>query len=183
MSSKPVPDPVRALRNALGKYATGIAVITTTLPDGRSTGVTVNSFGSVSLDPPLVQFSLGRTNSLGNFEQASHFCVNVLAQHQRDLSNAFTRPAQIDWANVPHRIAEGTGLPVLLNSLAAFECERYNVIDAGDHRMFFGRVLAFVGVPGAPLLYFQGAYCTIMRDEAFPVAEGIDWFGPMGWGA
>lgn len=183
MSSKPIPDPVRQLRNAFGKYATGIAVITTKLADGRFTGVTVNSFGSVSLDPPLIQFSLGRTNSLATFERASHYTVNVLAQHQRDLSNAFTKPALIDWSTIAHKVSEQTGMPTLLNTLAAFECERFNVIDAGDHRMFLGRVLGFSSVPGAPLLYFQGAYCTVQRDEAFPVAEGIDWFGPMGWGA
>lgn len=185
MSATPPETPARALRNAFGRYATGIAVITTKTADGRFTGVTVNSFGSVSLDPPLIQFSLGRqTNSLQNFERETHFMVNVLAQHQKDLSSAFTKPAMLRWDDIPHRVSEKTGCPVLVGTLATFDCERHAVVDAGDHRMFIGKVLDFQSMQGAPLLYFQGAYCTVVRDDAFPGAADFDEIlGSLGWGA
>src|SRR5207302_1108867 len=88
----------RALRNALGHYATGVTIVTTRTPDGAHTGVTVNSFTSVSLEPPLVLFCLAtRSSLLTAFEQASHFTINVLAQGQQALSNRFAKPSTNKW--------------------------------------------------------------------------------------
>ena len=95
---------VRALRNALGRYTTGVTIVTTRTPDGAHTGVTVNSFTSVSLDPPLVLFCLAtRSSLLAAFEQAGHFAVNVLAKGQQALSNRFAKPSCNTWEGVKYR--------------------------------------------------------------------------------
>ena len=92
---------VRALRNALGHYTTGVTIVTTLTPEGEHTGVTVNSFTSVSLEPPLVLFCLATRSSLrAAFEQAGHFVVNVLAKGQQALSNQFARPSCNEWEGV-----------------------------------------------------------------------------------
>ena len=95
---------LRALRNALGHYTTGVTIVTTRTPDGAHTGVTVNSFTSVSLDPPLVLFCLAtRSSLLAAFEQAGHFAINVLAKSQQALSNRFARPSCNTWEGVKYQ--------------------------------------------------------------------------------
>src|SRR6476660_9608171 len=112
----------RALRHALGHYATGVTIVTTRTPDGAHTGVTVNSFTSVSLDPPLVLFCLAtRSSLLSAFEQAGHFAVNVLAKDQQALSNRFARPSSNTWADVKYRIGS-QGCALLAGTLGVFEC-------------------------------------------------------------
>src|SRR3954464_1369673 len=94
----------RALRHALGHYTTGVTVVTTVTPEGVHTGVTVNSFTSVSLDPPLVLFCLStRSSLLASFERADHFAINVLAKGQQALSNRFARPSANSWEGVNYR--------------------------------------------------------------------------------
>lgn len=151
----------RAFRDALGNFATGIVVITGRTGDGTPVGVTVNSFTSVSLDPPLVLFCLARTaQSLEAFERASHFAVNVLAEDQRDLSVRFSRFDISDrWAGLVPEAWDTA--PVLSGCLATLECAHHALHDGGDHVILVGRVLRIVTRPGKPLLYFRGGYAHL----------------------
>ncbi|MCG5239696.1 flavin reductase family protein [Azospirillum doebereinerae] len=152
-------DP-RAFRSALGCFATGIAVVTTIAPDGLPLGVTVNSFSSVSLDPPLVQFCLGRAAmSFEAFTTAPSFAVNILADDQEDLSARFSRrDLQERWAGVAVETWD-TGVPILSGCLASLECDRAHLFDGGDHVIVVGRVRRLASrEDGAPLLYVRGRY-------------------------
>lgn len=148
-------------RRALGCFATGITVVTT-VAENRPLGVTVNSFNSVSLDPPLVLFSLGRAGSaLAAFQTARHFAVNVLCHDQQALSDRFASRAEAPWADVPYETWE-TGCPILPGVLSVFECELESTVDGGDHVIFLGRVRNIACAPeGKPLLYFRGGYTRL----------------------
>jgi flavin reductase (DIM6/NTAB) family NADH-FMN oxidoreductase RutF len=155
----------RSLRNVLGCYATGVAVIATRTAALQHVGVTVNSFSSLSLDPPLVQFSLVKTAGvLIHFQQAEHFSVNILSHKQEALSNMFARPSTASWDSVDH--VEGQdGCALLAGCVAQLECCRHEEIDGGDHRIFIGAVLRFhLLEPAHPLLFYRGRYGTYARD-------------------
>lgn len=146
-------------RRALGRFATGVCVITAN-PSGFSPfGVTVNSFASLSLDPPLVLWSLQKSSdTMDAFTAASHYCVNVLSEDQQALSGRFAKKGEHALELAHYRIGE-TGLPVLHGTLAAFECAIDARHDGGDHVILIGRVLAMhYPEPGRPLLYFDGGY-------------------------
>jgi 4-hydroxyphenylacetate 3-hydroxylase, reductase component len=157
----------RALRNALGHYTTGVTIVTTRTPDGGHTGVTVNSFTSVSLDPPLVLFCLAtRSSLLSAFEQAGHFAINVLAKDQQALSNRFARPSSNTWTDVKYRIGS-EGCALLAGTLGAFECAQHGVYQGGDHLILVGRIVRFEATPaGEPLAFCQGSYGTFTRDQS-----------------
>lgn len=157
----------RALRNALGHYATGVAVITTRTSAGAHTGVTVNSFTSVSLAPPLVLFCIAnRANVLAAFEQAGHFTINVLAMGQQDLSNRFAKPSSNNWDGVNYKAGEH-GCALLAGALASFECARRAAYPGGDHLILVGEVLRFEAAATAePLVFYQGNYGTFTRDQS-----------------
>lgn len=167
-------DP-RAFRRALGNFATGVTVVTAADATGRKVGVTANSFNSVSLDPPLVLWSIDkRSSSHGVFEEASHFAVNVLAADQIDLSNNFARPKDDRFAEIAYEPGEG-GAPVFADCAARFHCEKYQQVDGGDHWIMIGKVVAFDDFGRSPLLYHQGAYSMVLphtrmtkRDESQP---------------
>ncbi|RMQ43426.1 Conserved protein of DIM6/NTAB family [Pseudomonas cichorii] len=167
-------DP-RAFRRALGNFATGVTVVTATDSSGRKVGVTANSFNSVSLDPPLVLWSIDkRSSSYEVFEQASHFAVNVLAADQIDLSNNFARSRDDRFAGIEFETGEG-GSPVFANCSARFHCENHQQVDGGDHWIMIGKVVAFDDFGRSPLLYHQGAYSMVLphtrmtrRDESQP---------------
>ena len=146
------------LRAALGRFATGVTIITCAGPDGTAVGLTANSFCALSLDPPLVLWSLRRVSpSLAAFDAAPHFAVNVLAETQVDLSRRFASP-------VPDKFAEGAwgaglgGAPVLAGCAAVFECEVASRQVAGDHVLYIGRVLRLADLSVAPLLFQGGHY-------------------------
>jgi 3-hydroxy-9,10-secoandrosta-1,3,5(10)-triene-9,17-dione monooxygenase reductase component len=154
----PAPPAPLALRAALGRFATGVTIVTCTGPDGAPVGLTANSFTALSLDPPLVLWSLRRASaSLAAFEAAPHFAVNVLAETQVDLSRRFASP-QAD------KFGEGAwgpglgGAPVLAGCAAVFECEVASRQVAGDHVLFIGRVLRLADLSVAPLLFQGGHY-------------------------
>lgn len=154
-------DP-RAFRRALGNFATGVTVVTAADASGRKVGVTANSFNSVSLDPPLVLWSIDkRSSSHGVFEEASHFAVNVLAADQIDLSNNFARPKDDRFAEIAYEPGEG-GAPVFADCSARFHCEKYQQVDGGDHWIMIGKVVAFDDFGRSPLLYHQGAYSMVL---------------------
>ena len=146
-------------RKALGCFATGITVVTTVSRDAGMVGITANSFNSVSLDPPLVLFSLDRrAYSLPAFHSAGHFAINVLGGDQRGLAAIFATPLIEKWDNVHYELWD-TGCPILTDTLANFECKTQHIYDGGDHLIFVGRVQKMRFEPdGEPLLYFRGGY-------------------------
>lgn len=156
----------RAFRDALGCYATGIAVVTTAGEGSSPVGVTVNSFASVSLDPPLVLFSLGHgSTSLEAMRGGGRFVINVLGAHQRALSARFAQVGEDRWEDVEHTLAP-CGSPILSGCLAHFVCRTERIMPGGDHDIFLGRVESFEGTgDGAPLLYFRGGYRVLEDGE------------------
>ncbi|BAN47360.1 p-hydroxyphenylacetate 3-hydroxylase reductase component [Metapseudomonas resinovorans] len=162
MSSLESPIDSRAFRRALGNFATGVTIVTATAPDGTRAGVTANSFNSVSLDPPLILWSIDkRSSSLAVFRQASHFAVNILAADQIELSNQFARPRDDKFAGVSFDSGLG-GAPLLPDCAARFQCQLHQQVDGGDHVILIGLVQAFDDLGRSPLLYHQGAYSMVL---------------------
>ena len=150
-------DP-RDLRKALGTFATGVAIITTCDADGRLFGLTGNSFSSVSLDPPLVLWSLARkAPSLQAFRNATHFGVSVLGGEHRDLAARFATPLPDKFAGVPFWPGE-FGVPLLEGAVAHFECRIVDRYYGGDHEIYLGRVERYAYERKPTLLFCHGAY-------------------------
>ena len=157
----------RDFRSALGRFATGVTIVTAISPEGKPMGVTISSFNSVSLDPPLILWSLSRNSpKLAAFSQASHYAINVLAADQRGLSNRFASRAEDRFADVPVRAGLGAA-PLIEGCCAWFECTPEACHPGGDHIIFVGRVERFArGAATSPLVFFDGAYCWLDMDEA-----------------
>lgn len=154
-------DP-RSLRNAFGHYTTGVVVVSTTTPEGLKVGVTVNSFTSVSLDPPLVMFCLlNSANAYPIWEKAQHFTMNILTAAQQGVSNAFARPSTNPWENVANGVG-ANGAPIVTGSATSLECERFAHYPGGDHLIIVGRVTSVHGGPeqAPPLAFYRGRYGT-----------------------
>lgn len=148
----------RAFRNAVGRFTTGVAIATCRARDGAQVGLTVNSFNSVSLEPPLVLFSIDRkARSCSQFVDAGNFAINILRADQTGLSKTFASADAPRWDGLNVR-GLATGAPVLVDALASFDCRTVAAHDGGDHIIFVGRVEALVSAEGDPLLYFRGAY-------------------------
>lgn len=146
------------MRTVLGHFATGVTVITA-MADGEPVGIAANSFTSVSLDPPLVLFCAGKSSSTWPLVQKSGaFAVNVLGDHQEDISRLFASKNADRFAGVGYH-AVATGSPVLSGSLAFLDCRIHAEHDAGDHVIVVGRVVE-LGVmdESSPLLFFRGGY-------------------------
>ncbi len=148
----------RAFRAALGSFATGVTIATTLDKAGEPVGVTASSFNSVSLDPPLVLWSLAKDSfSRPAFAQSGHFAVHVLAASQEDLSNRFARSGEDKFAGVEW--SEGRlGSPVLARYAALFECRTRHQYEGGDHIIMVGEVVDFEARDEAPLLFHGGRY-------------------------
>ena len=176
------------LRKAFGRFTTGVVVVTAPLEHGGWAAVTVNSFTSVSLAPPLVLWCLGlRANCRSHFEDQRRFAVNVLRHDQQALSSALARPSSCDWSEVSlYRSARGHGL--IPGALVSFECTERSRFEAGDHLIFVGEVEAFTSsVVASPLAFFQGSYGSFSADQsgfATPHApgHGDDAQVTLGWG-
>lgn len=150
----------RSLRRALGRFVTGVTIVTTVDASGRPVGLTANSFSSVSLDPPMVLWSLARSSrNMAAFEGAEHYAVNILASDQTDLSNRFARPAQDRFQGVDWHLGV-CGVPVLADVTAVFECRNSTRVDGGDHVVFLGEIKAFDHADREPLIYHGGRYAT-----------------------
>lgn len=163
-------DP-RDLRRAFGRFGTGVTVVTTRCFDGQRVGVTANSFNTVSLEPPIVLWSLAsRSPNLENFRQAGRFVVNVLAREQMHLSQRFSRPAEDKFAGVAHQEGLG-GLPVLEGCVAAIECVTLNSHLIGDHVLFLGRVQRYAYGDAEPLLFCNGQYLETRALPPLPAAS------------
>jgi flavin reductase (DIM6/NTAB) family NADH-FMN oxidoreductase RutF len=151
----------RQFRNALGAFPTGVAVITGQIESGERLGMTVSSFNSVSISPPLVLFSVARrAHSFGAWSAMPRYAINILSQQQEEISNRFARPLGDKWSGLI--VLDGkTGVPILPNALAVFECEAYARYDGGDHEIFVGRVLTLRVSPHKqeePLVFYGGRY-------------------------
>ena len=157
-------DP-RTLRDALGCFATGVTVVTCVDGDGRPAGLTVNSFTSVSLDPPLLLVCVHKmAASAEALIGAPCFAINVLQTGQQPASITFSTRVDDRFGDTPWSCGEG-GAPILSESLCVFECERYAVYDGGDHHILVGQVIkASFDAAVDPLLYFRGRYRRLHFD-------------------
>lgn len=152
-------------RRVLGQFATGVTIITA-LDGDEPVGVAANSFTSVSLDPPLVLFCVGRSSTTWpRIERARKFAVNILGEHQEEVSRLFAtrgvdRFAQVDW-----HVGVG-GSPVLADCIAYFDCEFWAEYDGGDHIIVVGSVLDFgVTHEAGPLVFYQGRYGAVRMSD------------------
>lgn len=156
-------------RKALGLFPTGVAIVSARHPDGQLLGMTVSSFNSVSLAPPLVLFSVARSAaSYEAWQAVPRYGISILARTQDDLSTRFSKSQADKWSLVRPVFGEHD-VPLIPGALAAFECERYAVHDGGDHAIFVGRVLGMraVAAPQAePLVFYGGRYCSLASPQA-----------------
>lgn len=152
---------MKKFRQCLGKFATGVAVVTCTDEDGKPYGITANSFSSVSLEPHLILWNIAKvSNSLQAFLDAEYFAINILASDQRHLSSHF--------ANSDHTLFDAVeisrsdeNVPLIPGALAWFECRTHQIHDCGDHYIVVGEVLRFASSKRQPLLFFSGKYIAI----------------------
>lgn len=152
-----------SLRNALGNFPTGVTVVTAPdVEEGGYVGVTVNSFNSVSLDPPLILWSLDReAQCRPAFETSEHFAVNVLSEEQTELSTHFARKQPDKFEGLEVSAGEG-GAPLLDGCVARFQCRTEQVFEGGDHLIFLGRVTDFDADPERqPLVFYRGRYSNV----------------------
>lgn len=148
----------KEFRSALGKFATGVTIVTTLDQNDTPVGVTASSFNSVSLDPPLVLWSLAKASkSMSAFGGSGHFAVHILTSGQEALSNRFARSgedkfAELDWSG------GALGSPLLADFAARFQCRTTHQYEGGDHIIFVGEVIDFESREAAPLVFHGGAY-------------------------
>ncbi len=165
LASDSSPIDPRDFRNALGTYATGVTIITAAAADGKPFGITCNSFASVSLNPPLVLWSLGvYSSSLTVFQNASHFAVHVLGKSQQALANRFANSSEDKFAGIDWTPGLGNA-PVFADSVANFQCRSVNRYYGGDHVIFLGAVEAYAYNSTEPLLFARGKYGRLLADD------------------
>ncbi len=152
----------KLFRDTCGRFATGVMIVTGRLSDGAPVGVTVNSFSSVSLDPPLVLFCLDRNAlSFDAFSMNNQFAFNVLGEHQRDISNKFASQSIDKYDGVKYDLSDN-GVPILQGCLASIECQMHAVHEGGDHQIIVGKVIKVsIEKEERPLIYFKGAYSAL----------------------
>lgn len=160
MTPTPIPggvDPA-LFRELLGRFATGVTILTTNTRDGQPIGMTASSVASVSLEPPLVLVSVDRQNVMhGAMDGAAHFALNILAADQEALSRRFAEIEQHRFDGVGYH-ASREGLPLIDGVLAYIECTKQQAVPAGDHTVFFGLVTHGSVTDHRPLLYYRGGY-------------------------
>lgn len=162
----------REFRRVLGHFATGVVVVTASNAEDRA-GVTVNSFSSLSPQPPLVMFSLARNlRSLGLFQSAERIGINILTVDQQDISRRFAAAGSDKWAGTSTSIRTG-GAVLIDDALAHLECELQSVVDGGDHAIFICRVLDFRVNDGDPLMYFKGGYLSATTARSTQASENM----------
>ena len=163
MSSNPVTAPGKgvgpqAFLRACAQFATGVAITTVLDSSGAPHGMTVNSFTSVSLDPPLVLVCIDhKARILDHFLTSQAFAINILRESQQDLSIQFARPGEDRFGAVEWFAGE-TGVPLLPDALATLECAVFQRVQSGDHTIMIGEVVSAIRHEGLPLLYFSSAY-------------------------
>lgn len=153
----------KLFRQACGCFATGVTVVTGRLDDGAPIGVTVNSFSSVSLDPPLVLFSLDKNAlSFDAFSMTKYFAFNILNEDQKHFSNNFATQSPDKFKDIDYYKSEN-GVPLLKDGLGVIECQMHAVHEGGDHQIIVGEVINITCTSGGknPLLYYKGAYAAL----------------------
>ena len=162
----------REFRSALGAFATGVTIVTAAAPDGSRTGVTANSFNSVSLDPPMILWSLARSSrSLAIFERAAYWSVHILAADQDHLSNHFAKSGTDKFAGLEIETGIG-GVPLLKHYATRLQCKTAFIYEGGDHVIFVGEVLSFDRRDVAPLVFHGGKYALAARKTEPAVLSG-----------
>ena len=161
----------REFRDALSSFATGVTVVTCLDSNGEPVGATASSFNSVSMDPPLILWSITKTAySAEAFISAKHFAVNVLSAEQGETSNKFARSGTDKFSDV--LIEKGLGgVPLLPGAITCFECEAWATYDGGDHEIIVGQVKAMHANAGPGLVFYRGAYATA---EAIPTLAPVE---------
>lgn len=155
------PLDVKALRHCLGQFGTGVTVIATRAADGHLVGLTANSFGALSLDPPLITWALRVSSpSLPAFDAAERFVVSVLAEAQVELSRQFASHGKNRFDGVDYA-QNHYGLPMIHGAAAWFECRTVSRQIAGDHCLFIAEVESFTSADTAPLLFHAGGYFAL----------------------
>jgi len=163
-------DP-QAFRDALGSFVTGVTIVTARDEAGRPYGLTANSFNSVSLDPPMVLWSLSlRSGSLPVFRDADNWAVHVLAADQQAMSDRFARPGDGKFAGVED-VDGPEGAPLLAGYAARFGCRARFEYEGGDHAIFLGEVVDFDRREADPLIYHGGRYGRVVRA---PTGEDLE---------
>lgn len=152
----------RTLRNLMGAYPTGVAIVTMRTRDGRDVGLTINSFASLSLDPPLVLWSLvNHSPNLDAFRDCAHFAINVLADGQEELARRFATPAIADKFEGVAVAQAPEDLPVIAGALAVLVCENDHSRTVGDHLLMVGRIVRTGHQPAAPLVFHAGRFTAL----------------------
>lgn len=156
----------QALRGVLGNYPTGVAIVTTCAADGRHVGLTINSFASLSLEPPLVLWSLvNHSPNLAVFRNCTHFAINVLAREHEDLARRFANPAVADKFNGVALRQAPEGIPALAQAIATLVCVHDHSRTVGDHLLMVGRVVRTACQPGQPLVFHGGRFASVAHQE------------------
>jgi 3-hydroxy-9,10-secoandrosta-1,3,5(10)-triene-9,17-dione monooxygenase reductase component len=169
----------REFRKALGSFTTGVTVVTTQGADGKDYGLTANSFNSVSMDPPMVLWSLGKkSSSLPVFAATDHFAVHILAADQEAVSNRFSKSGTDKFAGSTLTRGHG-GAPLLDGCSARFECRVVHRYEGGDHVIFVGEVMNFDSFGHAPLVFHGGNYGLVMK-KGEAAGQAASSFGD-GW--
>ena len=154
---------MRQLRDCLGRFATGVTVVTCN-GSGGPCGITANSFSSVSLDPPLILWNIAKvSHSLEAYLAAEHFAINILAADQGSLSHHFAQSDHTAFDGVAYELS-GNGVPVLPDTLACIECRTHAIHDCGDHHIIVGEVQEFRYDHTDPLLFYAGEYARLVRE-------------------
>lgn len=154
-------DEMKKFRQCLGKFATGVTVVSCRDQDGKPCGITANSFSSVSLEPPLVLWNIAKVSkSLRAYLEAEHFALNVLSNQQRSLASHFATSENGLFDNISYRDSP-QNVPVLSNTLAHLECRTHDIHDCGDHHIIIGDVINFELSDGEPLIFYSGNYTAI----------------------
>jgi len=151
----------KAFRQCLGKFATGVTVVTCSDTDGNPCGITANSFSSVSLEPPLVLWNIAKvSHSLDAYMQANYFAINVLSAEQQALSVHFARSDHTMFKGVEYTLSDND-VPLLPDTIATFHCRTHQIHDCGDHFVVIGEVTAHASTDADPLLFYSGEYQSI----------------------
>ena len=163
-------DKTRNLRQALGSFPTGVTVVSCLDKNKNPLGFTANSFTSVSLDPQLISICIDKESfNIDSFSITKHFAVSVLSEDQQSISTTFATPNEDRFQNVEWR-TEDTGSPIIGNAVAWFDCNTRQVIDAGDHLILIGEIIAFDSSPKTPLMYLRGNYVNLGLEQKMLLA-------------
>jgi flavin reductase (DIM6/NTAB) family NADH-FMN oxidoreductase RutF len=153
---------MQKLRNCLGRFATGVMVVTCNGSEGPC-GITANSFSSVSLEPPLILWNIAKVaHSLEAYLAAKHFAINILAADQGSLSHHFAQSDHTAFDGVPYEMS-GNGVPLLPGTLACIECRTHAIHDCGDHHIIIGEIQQYRYDHADPLLFYAGEYARLDR--------------------